>query len=133
MQKLNNKGYLLIEIILVSTLAISIAYFMIELTLKLKARNDDILVTSLVNIDKGIIYNGIMGEIIGKNLSIGEVSSKIKIEDKKIEYNGKAITILNKYANFGSIIKDTGNNVIIIPINVNALPNENFDVILYMD
>lgn len=134
MKKLNNKGYLLVEIILASALAISMAYLLIELTLKTKNRNNDILVTSLVNIDQGVIYNGIMKEIINKNIEIDTVYNNISIDDNnKIKYNGKVIDILSEHASFGDKIKDTTNNVIIIPINVKELPNENFDIILYLD
>ena len=40
--KLNRKGYLTVEIILASTLAFAIAFFLIEITVKLVSKTDDI-------------------------------------------------------------------------------------------
>lgn len=133
MNKLNNKGYLLVEIILAAGLAIGMAYFMTQITLKTKNRNDDLLVETLVSTDQGIIYNGIMKNVIGNNLTIDNVYGKITIEGQKIKYGDKVITELTKYATFGSIIKDTTNNVIIIPITVKQLPDDNFDVVIYLN
>ena len=67
MNRLNNKGYLLVEIILASALAIGMGYFITQITIKTKNKNDDLLVTSLVSTDQGIIYNGIMKEITNKH------------------------------------------------------------------
>ena len=40
--KLNRKGYLTVEIILASTIAFAIAFFLIEITVKLVSKTDDI-------------------------------------------------------------------------------------------
>ena len=56
----NNKGYMLVEIILAFALAMIIMFFMTELTIKLKNKNDDMLVRTLVSTDQAIIYNAIM-------------------------------------------------------------------------
>ena len=59
-KRLNNKGYMLVEIILASAIAMGIAYFITDLTIKLKNKNDDLLVKTLVSTDQAIIYNTIM-------------------------------------------------------------------------
>ena len=41
--KLNKKGYMLVEIILASALAFGLAYFILELTLKVKEKDDDLI------------------------------------------------------------------------------------------
>ena len=63
MKKLNNKGYLLVEIIVASVLAMTIAYFLIELTLNLKAKNDDVFVDTILVTDKVLMTNQIMNDI----------------------------------------------------------------------
>ena len=65
--KLNNKGYMLIEIVLASVIAFGLAYFMLELTLKLKNKNDDLMVETLMATDNAIISNAIMRELQENN------------------------------------------------------------------
>lgn len=55
MLKLNNKGYLTIEIILASVVAFAIAFFLIELTIKLVNKTDDYYVNTLLMTDKALI------------------------------------------------------------------------------
>ena len=55
--KLNRRGYVLVEIILASVIAFGIAYYMLDLTIKLKNKNDDILAKTLVKTDRAIIQN----------------------------------------------------------------------------
>lgn len=130
MTRLNNKGYMLIEIILATTLAMAVGYFLIELTLKVKNTNDDLLVTSLVRTDQGIIYNMIMEDIY-KNPSrtLSEVKNKIKVTNQKIEYDGKS-TVLSKYVTIKSVTEV--DKKIIIDLDVPQLPEEDFDVIIYV-
>lgn len=144
MRKLNNKGYMLIEIILAVSLAMGIGYFLIELTLKVKNSNDDLLVESLVKTDQGIIYNMIMKDVYKDILAnpnieidVGNIYNNINIkkvneEDEKVryrvEYKGQVV-IVTDYAVVGK--KTRENNKITIPITVKQLPNENFDVIMY--
>ena len=47
--KLNRKGYLTVEIILAYTIAFAIAFFLIEITVKLVSKTDDIYL-SLIHI-----------------------------------------------------------------------------------
>ena len=80
MVKLNSKGYMLVEIILASVIAFGVAYFIINLTIKLKNKNDDMLVETQVKTDQAIITNKLMklpDETIvypghGKSTMIGE-------------------------------------------------------------
>ena len=50
--KLNNKGYMLVEIILASALAFGLTFFIIDLTIKLKNKNDDLVVETLISTDR---------------------------------------------------------------------------------
>ena len=49
MKKLNNKGYMLVEIILASVIAFGVAYFILDLVIKLKNKNDDLFVDTPVS------------------------------------------------------------------------------------
>ena len=60
MKKLNNKGYLTVEVVLASVIAFGLAYFLLNLTIKVKDKNDDILVKTILINDKAIIENNIM-------------------------------------------------------------------------
>ena len=145
MRKLNNKGYMLVEIILAVSLAMGIGYFLIDLTLKVKNSNDDLLVESLVKTDQGIIYNMIMKDVykdilanpnieidvgnIFENIDIKKVNEEEgKKSQYKVEYKGQVV-IVTDYAVVGE--KTIENNKITIPITVKQLPDENFDVIMY--
>ena len=55
---------MLIEIVLASALAFGLAYFMLELTLKLKNKNDDLMIATLMATDKTIISNKIISNVI---------------------------------------------------------------------
>lgn len=137
MKKLNNKGYMLVEIILAVGLAMAVGYFLIELTLKVKNTNDDLLVESLVKTDQGIIYNMIMKDVYNNSsISKSTVNDRIKTNKdvkNQVIYTDSAgkehVIIVSDYATVGTN-KITGNKVI-IPISVKQMPDENFDVIIY--
>lgn len=130
MKKLNNKGYMLIEIILAIGLAMGIGYFLIELTLKVKNTNDDLLVESLVKTDQGIIYNMIMQGVYENANTFNNVKDKINVTGNRITYNGQTI-IVTDYAKVEGKNIDETNKKITIPIKVKQLPDENFDIVMY--
>lgn len=123
---LNNKGYLLVEIILASVLAMVIAYFMTDLTIKLKNKNDDLLVRALVYTDQAIIYNTIMPDLYAGKFSC----DKLTIDGNKFTYDGFT-NIVSDYASFEGYScndEDKNNISIAIPIEVEQLPDDNFNV-----
>ena len=93
MKRLNNKGYMLVEIILAFVLAMGIANFMTELVIKLKNKNDDLLVKTLVSTDQTIIYNVIMKDLYND-------SSTFNCNDISISGN------VFKYKDFTNIVSD---------------------------
>lgn len=127
-KNLNNKGYMLVEIILASVLAMGIAYFMTDLTIKLKNKNDDLLVKTLVATDQAIIYNTIMKDLY-ENVD-DFTCSKIEISGNKFTYNSSFTNIVTEYATLGTFDCDdsTDEIKIKIPINVKQLPDEDFDI-----
>lgn len=61
--KLNRKGYLTVEIILASTIAFAIAFFLIEITVKLVSKTDDVYHEAVIAYDDAIIINNIKEKI----------------------------------------------------------------------
>lgn len=138
--RLNNKGYMLVEIIIASVVAMTIVYYMTDLTIKLKNRNDDLLVKTLVATDQAIIYNTIMKDLYSGRYADGVSCNGIRnnINITTNDNNEKVFTyrnftnIVSKYAVLGDFSCDdtTDSNFIqiTIPLSVNQLPNEDFDV-----
>lgn len=128
----NNKGYMLIEVILASVMAIGVAAFLAGITIKLKNKNDDLLVKSLVSTDQGIIYNTIMEDVYDNDLSVSQVCPKLSASGNNVSYNG-IVTIVSEYAKVGTLKCDEGKKLIVIPISVEQLPDENFDIVIKLN
>ena len=94
MKKLNNKGYLTVEVVLASVIAFGLAYFLLNLTIKVKDKNDDMLVKTILINDKAIIENNIMKD--------NEEYTSVELE----ECTEKKCTI--------SFLSDTSNKLIYI-------------------
>ena len=142
-KRLNNKGYMLVEIILASAIAFGLAYYMLDLTLKVKNRNDDLLVATLMETDKTIISNKIMESIKEKNY-VGGCSS-IYFPDIAQKNSDDKLTVffdsdnyvfkVNKYAKIdGNLISECDGDAlhIKIPLRVKAnTSDDQFDVDLF--
>ena len=76
--KLNNRGYLLVEVIVASVLAMTIAYFLIDLTMKLANQNDDYVVNTLLETEKVLMTRDVMNDLSKYKLQ--------KIETDKSSY-----------------------------------------------
>ncbi len=74
--KLNKKGYMLIEIILASALAFSVAYFLLKLTYKFKDKNESVYQATDYIATKTLITKNIMND-----LERGTISDFIKIDN----------------------------------------------------
>lgn len=123
--KLNNKGYMLIEIILASAIAFALAYFMLELTLKVKERNDYLLAATMTATDKTILSNMIM-----KSLKKGEFECD-GILSVTNDYSREK---LNKYATIGedSTCEVNGDRIhVVIPLKIKNTNNDDFKIDLY--
>lgn len=142
MSRLNNKGYMLVEIILASALAFGLAFFLLDLTVKLKNKNDDLLVRTLVSTDQAIVMNTIMKEIeedfdnftcddikFEENTTDGGYIFKFRNSDNEWETK----SIITKYATVSydyqnDCNKDVENQtaVVNVDIKVKQLPDEDF-------
>ena len=133
MKKMNNKGYMLVEIILASVIAMVVAYFVIDLTIKLKNKNDDLLVRTVVYTDQAIIYNTIMDDIYnsGNDISCDYINNKISIDkENNIFKYGDFINVVSEYASIGDYTcEGEGSSIRVnIPMKVKQLPDDNFNV-----
>ena len=73
--KLNRKGYLTVEIILASVIAFAIAFFLMEITVKLVSHTDDVYHDTVITYDDAIMINNIKGQIEGDIISQEGLSS----------------------------------------------------------
>ena len=127
MNKLNNRGYVLIEIILASVIAFAIAYYMLDLTLKLKNKNDDLLAETLVKTDQAIIQNKLVQYMKEDRTNFS--CDGISIDGKVISYKGNLIDIINEYTVVGSKACSISNNIVNIKIPLPVGPlNKSFNV-----
>lgn len=115
MKHLNNKGYMLVEIILASVLAMVVAYFVIDLTIKLKNKNDDLLVKTLVSTDQTIIYNTIMKDLYNDSSAFN--CDDIKIDGNVFKYKDFT-NIITKYASVGTFSCNKDGDVVSINIPI---------------
>ncbi len=138
-KKSNSKGYMLVEIILAFVVTFAISYFVISLVIKLKNRNDDMMVTTLTSTDQTIISNKLSDLLKEKGKDFD--CEKLTINGQTISYEDNVIDVLNDYANYklpiekkdwcyvdseGAYIK------INIPIEVKQ-QDEYYDVNLYQE
>ena len=97
MVKLNKKGYLAVEVILASVVAVSIAVFLIDLTVKMVNKTNDNYTNTLFLTDKALITNHLRKEIKqdiiqnGKSNinNIGEIEKATLIDDYTCELKFK--------------------------------------------
>lgn len=158
MVKLNKKGYLAVEVILASVVAVSIAVFLIDLTVKMVNKTNDNYTNTLFLTDKALITNNLRKEIKkdiekekngpiqradfnGKytcNLKFtGGNTSNITISGNEITYQSdrekKYSKTINKDIKYSSIYIDkcgVENNYLIIKINFEDIftTNNNRDI-----
>lgn len=131
--KKNNKGYMLVEIILAFSITFILLYFIMNLVIKMKNTNDDLLVKTLMYTDKTIVSNGIMELAIEKKDEFN--CELLKVEGNVVKYGNEVIDVLSEYAvidNANINCKDSSklvNKIMVnIPIIVDQLPDENFSV-----
>ena len=116
MEKLNNKGYLLVEIIVAIVLALGIAYFLMNLTIKFSKTDEDIYQSITWTNDKNIITNMIMEDVENYNLisvtKINDYSVSFKFSDNNVGDNGikkLVIDIDKKMVCYGDYEKEFDN------------------------
>lgn len=110
--KLNNKGYLIVEVILAGALTFAMAYFLINLTLKVRAGFDDVNVETVMLNDKTVVTNEIMDDVVGNKVkNIVKIDNGIKINFE--DGTSKDLTIVNNTINYGTYTKKFNENAIV--------------------
>ena len=66
---MNNKGYMIVEIIVASVLAMTIAYFLFDLVIKLKEKYDYVQTDTILTADKTVITNEILGDLYTRDIT----------------------------------------------------------------
>ena len=92
--RLNNKGYLIVEVILAGVLTFTMAYFLINLTLKIRNRYDDTNVETVLLNDKTVVTNEIMDDIISNKVNdVSSITNGIKITFE--DGSSKELTVID--------------------------------------
>ena len=119
-KKLNNKGYMLVEIIIASVLAFSVAYYLLNLTYDFKDKNEDVYFSTATLSDKINITKNIMNDLEGKEVVIINNSNNYVTFQVGTTDNIKQIYIdkASKTITYGKL---QGNNI-------DNIENNKFDV-----
>lgn len=115
--KLNNKGYLIVEVILAGVLTFTMAYFLINLTLKIRNRYDDTNVETVLLNDKTVVTNEVMDDVINnkvKNVEYIANGIKITFEDG----SSKDLTVVDNTITYGTYIKKFSENAIVGDVSI---------------
>lgn len=138
MKKLNKDGYMLVEIIMAFAIVFILIYFIMDLVIDVKNKNDDLLVDTLTRTDQTIITNKLMDYIIDETSEVENIifdCSKLEVMEDNItiKYKDDVIGIINEYAviNRDDIYcsTDQGKVSIKIPIDVKQV-DEDYDVLI---
>lgn len=153
MLKLNRKGYMAVEIILASVVAITIAIFLIDITVKLVNKTDDYHVDTVFVNDKALIIKNIKEEMqndINSNGIITDVvcsdnkctitytngvsrDLSINQETSEIVYNSYTKKIDSRLSGEVSISSNMSSNYSYIVINIgfsNIFNDNDYDMII---
>ena len=130
----NRKGYMLIELILASLIAFALAMYMASLTIKLKNKNDDLLVESLVTTDSAVATNSIL-KIINEdpnNFDCGLIS--VDKEKNTIKYNDEVVAVFSSYAtleeafSYCTDVEMDESDQLHIGVDVPQIPDKDFSI-----
>ena len=140
---LNNKGYMLVEIIVSSVIALTMAYFFMEITIKMVNKNNDYYVDSVLFSDKLVVTKEIMDDINNKVLiNVSKVSNNqvdLTFNDGSksliIDTSNKSITYgsykkkLSDELNISGLNISTNNNILTISFDAYTnYSNENYGI-----
>jgi len=150
--KLNRKGYMTIEIILAAVVTFVIAFFLIDITMKLSSNTDDAYSDTVLITDKTLITKNIKENLENDICEYGNISSvsctnnicditmgsnvvKLSLNNNVIEYAGSGnyskdidkslsdITLTSSSSNNYYLFKISGRNIFI---------DENYDMNIFV-
>ena len=124
----NNKGYMLIEIVMAAAVAIGIAAFIIALVIKLKNKNDDAVVDTLTTTDTTIVTNKVMDFAISEKENFD--CSQLVLDDKTLKYKEETLNVFNDYVSLDEVkcTNKNGEISVFIPVSVPQLAEEDYDI-----
>ncbi len=102
--KLNKKGYMLVELVLSSVLAMSIAFYLLNLTYQFKNKNEDIYESITYSSDKALITKNIMNDL--DKYKTGETSFSCQKDNEAHLVNAqngvllKVLQVVKKESNY---------------------------------
>ena len=107
--KLNRRGYIAVEIILASIVSITIAVFLIDITIRLVNRTDNNYIDTIFVSDKALLTKNIKEEIENDISNIGVIES-INCSNSKCSINfkdgSKELSIEDNKVKYGSYTKE---------------------------
>ncbi len=114
--KLNRKGYLIVEIIVASVLAMGIAFFLVRLTISFSRKDEDIYKSITFTNNKNIITNKIMEDINNYTLINVKKEGDYKVTFTYAESSGNKDKSLvldnnNKIITYDNYTKSIGNSL----------------------
>lgn len=151
--KLNRKGYMTIEIILAAVVSFVIAFFLIDLTMKLSSNTDDAYADTVLITDKSLITKNVKENLEKDICEYGSISNvnctnnicnismdsgniiNLSISGNKVEYNGSEsyskdidnslsdITLTSDNSSDYYLFKISGKNIFI---------DENYDMNIFI-
>ena len=106
--KLNNRGYVLMEIIMASMIAFGVVYYILDLTIKLKNKNDDLFIQTVIETDQAIFQKKITKDIIETTFSYGRAFSctpnPFSVDGKILKFNdGGTLRIIDTVSTYVTI------------------------------
>jgi len=120
---LNNKGYMLVEIIVSSVIALTMAYFLMEITIKMVNKNNDYYVDSVLLTDKLVVTKEIMDDINNKVL----INVRVSNNQVDLEFNDGPKSLIidtsNKSITYGSYEKKLSDELNISGLNISTNNN----------
>ena len=131
MRRLNNRGYLIVELILASVLAMTVAYFLLNLVVKMSSKNQDLYVETALLTDKAIMTNLVMEDVnkynlVGVSQSGNSVNFDFKDKDNNdikkklvVDTDDKSVTYSNEDGS-NAIVKKLNSNIIKIDPQISA-------------
>lgn len=110
MRKLNNKGYLLVEIIVAIVIAMGIAYYLMNLTIRFSEKDEDIYKSITWTNDKNILTNLIMEDVELYKLNVAkkgkdDYSISFEFDDEDIENKELVINRDSRTISYGDYVK----------------------------
>ena len=138
--KLNRKGYLIVEIIVASVLAMGIAFFLVRLTISFSRKDEDIYKSISFTNDKNIITNKIMSDF--SFYTLYDISKEVNAEKSiyivKFTYlfyektSEKTLTIdkKNKTITYGNYSKKIENALKIGDVSIDINDNQSVSIII---